>query len=185
MTNRALIYACMVFCGLLTNREVFAQRTQSGGIPFRTPGNDSIKVVQILNAKAYNFKQVDSSKQLTTLVGDVRIKQEKTLISCDSMILDPKDNYIESFGHVHINDNDSTDIYSEYMKYEVDKKIVHFLRSVKMTDGKGILTTEELQYDLNAKVGTYEHGGKIDCTTSLGKGSTFSIELPLAVGCVT
>jgi signal transduction histidine kinase len=30
-----------------------------------------------------------------------------------------------------------------------------------------------------------EHGGKIDCTTSLGKGSTFSIELPLAVGCVT
>jgi len=28
------------------------------------------------------------------------------------------------------------------------------------------------------------HGGKIDCTTSLGKGSTFSIELPLAVGCV-
>jgi signal transduction histidine kinase len=30
-----------------------------------------------------------------------------------------------------------------------------------------------------------EHGGKIDCTTSLGKGSTFSIELPFAVGCVT
>jgi signal transduction histidine kinase len=29
-----------------------------------------------------------------------------------------------------------------------------------------------------------EHGGKIDCTTSLGKGSTFSIELPLVVGCV-
>ena len=30
-----------------------------------------------------------------------------------------------------------------------------------------------------------EHGGKIDCTTSMGKGSTFSIELPFAVGCVT
>jgi signal transduction histidine kinase len=30
-----------------------------------------------------------------------------------------------------------------------------------------------------------EHGGKIDCTTSLGKGSTFSIELPLAAGGVT
>ena len=30
-----------------------------------------------------------------------------------------------------------------------------------------------------------EHGGKIDCTTSLGKGSTFSIELPFAVGCMT
>ena len=27
-----------------------------------------------------------------------------------------------------------------------------------------------------------EHGGKIDCTTSPGKGSTFAIQLPLAVG---
>jgi len=130
-------------------------------VQFRTPGNDSIKVVQILNAKAYNFKQVDSSKQLTTLVGDVRIKQEKTLISCDSMILDPKDNYIESFGHVHINDGDSTHIYSDYMKYLVDQKKVHFDRNVKLTDGKGVLTTENLDYDLNAKVGTYDHGGKI------------------------
>ncbi len=27
-----------------------------------------------------------------------------------------------------------------------------------------------------------EHGGKIDCATARGKGSTFSIQLPLAVG---
>jgi lipopolysaccharide export system protein LptA len=75
--------------------------------------------------------------------------------------MNPKENYIESFGHVHINDNDSTDIYSDYMKYRVDTKKVHFEKNVKLTDGKGILTTEDLDYDLNAKVGTYEHGGKI------------------------
>ena len=131
------------------------------GIPFRKPGSDSIKVVQILNAQTYKMTTVDSATQLTTLVGSVRIKQEKTLINCDSMIMNPNANYIESFGHVHINDEDSTDIYSDYMKYEVDKKIVHFQKNVKMTDGKGILTTEELQYDLNEKIGTYDHGGKI------------------------
>src|SRR3569833_2181376 len=101
------------------------------------------------------------STQVTTLVGEVRIKQERTLINCDSMILNPTGNYIESFGHVHINDEDSTNIYSDYMKYDVNTRIVHFQRSVKLTDGKGTLTTEELQYDLNEKVGTYEHGGKI------------------------
>jgi signal transduction histidine kinase len=29
-----------------------------------------------------------------------------------------------------------------------------------------------------------EHGGKIDCATARGKGSTFSIQLPLAVGAI-
>jgi len=169
--QRLFIQACLVFCGLFTSREAFSQNPQQNGIPFRKPGSDSIKVVQILRAKTYHSQQVDSSTQLTTLVGDVRIRQEKTLIDCDSMVLNPKENYIESFGHVHINDEDSTDIYSDYMKYEVDKRIVHFLRSVKLTDGKGVLTSEELQYDLNEKIGTYEHGGKI-----VNKGSVLTSE---------
>lgn len=157
--------------GLFFGREAFAQLPQQNGIPFRKPGSDSIKLVQILNAKTYHSQQIDSTTQLTTLVGDVRIRQEKTLIDCDSMVLNPTQNYIESFGHVHINDEDSTNIYSDYMKYEVDKKIVHFLKNVKLTDGKGVLTTEELQYDLNEKIGVYEHGGKI-----VNKGSILTSE---------
>jgi lipopolysaccharide export system protein LptA len=172
MTTRALIHAFLIFCALLTGREVFSQQQpQMNGIPFRKPGNDSIKVVQILNAKTYHSEKRPDSTELTTLVGEVRIKQEKTLINCDSMVLNPKENYIESFGNVHINDEDSTDIYSDYMKYEVDKRIVHFQKSVKMTDGKGILTTEQLEYDLNEKIGTYEHGGKI-----VNKGSVLTSE---------
>jgi lipopolysaccharide export system protein LptA len=160
----------MVLPALLLSQRSFSQRS-AGGIPFRTPGSDSMKVVEILNALSYHSETKADSSQLTFLVGDVKIKEEKTLIYCDSMILDPKNNFIESFGHVHINDNDSVDIYSDYMKYEVDKKIVHFLKKVKMTDGKGILTTEELDYDLNQKVGNYEHGGKI-----VNKGSVLTSE---------
>ena len=130
-------------------------------VQFRTPGNDSIKVVQILNSESYHFQKVNDSIELTVLVGKVKIKQEKTLIYCDSLIMNPHDNFIECFGNAHINDNDSVDIYSDYLKYEVDKKMVHFQKNVKLTDGKGVLTTEELQYDLAAKVGTYDHGGKI------------------------
>ena len=130
-----------------------------------------MKVVEILNALSYHSETKPDSSQETFLVGDVKIKEEHTLIYCDSMILDPKNNIIESFGHVHINDNDSTDIYSDYMKYEVDKKIVHFQKNVKMTDGHGILTTQILDYDLNQKIGTYDHGGKI-----VNKGSVLTSE---------
>jgi len=168
--GQTLIYACTILIGLFLSQAAFSQ-SRVGGIPFRTPGNDSMKVVQILNARSYHSETKADSSQLTFLVGDVKIRQENTLIYCDSMILDPKSNFIESFGHVHINDNDSTDIFSEYMKYEVDKKIVHFQKNVRLTDGKGDLTTQELQYDLNQKVGTYDHGGKI-----VNKGSVLTSE---------
>lgn len=130
-------------------------------VQFRTPGSDSVKVVDILNSDTYRSEKKNDSIELTFLVGKVRIRQEKTLIYCDSLVMNPHDNYIECFGNAHINDNDSVDIYSDYLKYEVDKKMVHFLKNVKLTDGKGILTTEELQYDMANKVGTYDHGGKI------------------------
>ena len=145
--------ACLAFC-MLACLQGWSQ------IAFRTPGNDSVKLVFIQNSNSYRYEQKDST-ELTYLVGNVKIKQGTTLIDCDSMILNPKQNYIESFGHVHINDNDSTNIYSDYMKYQVDQKTVYFQKAVKMTDGKGVLTTEELQYDLGTKIGTYEHGGKI------------------------
>src|ERR1700754_3671588 len=89
-------------------------------VQFRTPGNDSIKVVEILNSESYHFQMVNDSIELTVLVGNVKIKQEKTIIYCDSLIMNPHDNYIECFGHAHINDNDSVNIYSDYLKYEVD-----------------------------------------------------------------
>lgn len=120
-----------------------------------------MKLVKILNADHYDFKQVDSVTGLTILVGNVRIQQETTLIDCDSLVMNPHENYIECFDHVHINDNDSTNIYSDYMKYLLDTKLVHFDRNVTLTDGKGVLTTQDLDYDMNTRIGTYNHGGKI------------------------
>ncbi|HTI90623.1 MAG TPA: OstA-like protein [Puia sp.] len=152
------VLACATGLFLFTILLSLQARSQ---VQFRTPGNDSIKVVQILNSETYRFQKVNDSVELTVLVGNVKIKQEKTLIYCDSLIMNPHDNYIECFGHAHINDNDSVNIYSDYLKYEVDKKMVHFLKNVTLTDGKGTLTTQELQYDMAGKIGTYENGGKI------------------------
>jgi lipopolysaccharide export system protein LptA len=158
MTRRIWVNAvCLLLGGLLLSRPAWSQ----GKVEFRSAGNDSLKVVDILNSESYAFKTIDSVTSLTTLVGHVKIKQEKTLIDCDSLVMNPHINVIECFGHVHINDSDSTNIYSDYMKYLVDVKKVHFDRNVKLTDGKGVLTTENLDYDLGAKVGTYDHGGKI------------------------
>ncbi|HXB07882.1 MAG TPA: OstA-like protein, partial [Puia sp.] len=153
----AIVVAALMACFLVS----IDARAQVGRVEFRSSTSDSVKVVDILNSDKYRFDQVNDTASTTTLVGNVRIRQEKTIIYCDSLIMYPKQNYIDCFNHVRINDNDSVNIYSDYMKYEVDKRLVHFTGNVKLTDGKGVLTTPILLYDLNQKVGYYNNGGKI------------------------
>lgn len=51
------------------------------------------------------------------LVGHVKIRQGKTLLYGDSIILNSTLNTLEGFGNVHINDADSVHTYSSYLKY--------------------------------------------------------------------
>src|ERR1700759_1714611 len=104
----ALVTAALLGCFLLLSIGV---RAQIGKVEFRKSTNDSIKVVDILKDEKYRFEQVNDSVSTTTLVGNVLIKQEKTLIYCDSLVMHPHDGYIDCFGKVHINDNDSVNIY--------------------------------------------------------------------------
>jgi lipopolysaccharide export system protein LptA len=129
-------------------------------VSFASNKKDSSSVVYIWHADLLQQQSKDSS-QIQSLSGHVKLQEGKTIFYCDSVAMDQVANTIEAFGNVHINDNDSTDIYSQYMKYFVDKKQIDFRRHVTLTDGKGILTTEGLQYDMNDKVGTYHDGGKV------------------------
>ena len=132
-----------------------------GHVEFRAPGSDSVKVVEIIHNDSYHYDQTDTAHPFQTLVGNVILKQDKTTIYCDSLIMFPNQNYMDCYRNVHINDNDSVNIYSDFMRYLVVARMVYFQRNVKLTDGKGVLTTDSLNYDLNAHIGTYENGGKI------------------------
>src|ERR1700722_17467920 len=148
-----LVFVCTILLALAT-------RVQ-GQVAFKSANSDTIKIVKILSDETYHSEEVDSVTTITTLVHHVEIQQESTLIFCDSLPMNPHEDYIECFGNVHINDNDSFNIYSDYMKYLVSRKFVHFERNVKLTDGKSVLTSDALDYDMNLHMGTYVHGGKI------------------------
>jgi lipopolysaccharide export system protein LptA len=142
---------CMIM-GLKTQGQV--------AVPFKS-ADDSVHYINIIHTDTLKEESKDSTNKVQSLYGHVELQQEKTLFFCDSVAMNQSTNIIEAFGHVHINDNDSMNIYSRYMIYFVDKKLIVFKKQVTMTDGKNILTTEELQYDRNARVGTYSSGGKV------------------------
>ena len=114
----------------------------------------------ILAADKQYLKKTDSN-QLVSYAGHVKVRQGKTLFYADSAIINPVANTLESFGNVHINDSDSVHIYAQYLRYMgIDKKAL-LTKKVRLTDKKSTLTTENLTYDVNLKLGTYLYGGKV------------------------
>ncbi len=129
--------------------------------------SDSVKLVQILSTDRYGYKKIDSVTELLSLVGHVVIKQGTTLFYADSAVINKNNKIVEAFGNVHINDNDSVNIYSDYLLYHTDVKIATLQKAVRLTDGKSNLFTDELVYDVNQKTGVYTKGGRVISGTSV------------------
>ena len=133
-------------------------QNQLGGT--NAPIDSNTKLIEFLSAETYNVKKKDSMDFLI-LVGHVKIRQGKTLLFGDSLILNTTLNTLEGFGNVHINDADSIDTYSDYLKYLGNNKKAFLRKHVKLTDGKGVLTTDSLDYDVSVKIGNFKKGGKL------------------------
>jgi lipopolysaccharide export system protein LptA len=67
----------------------------------------------------------------------------------------------EVFGHVHINDADTVNTYSNYLKYLGKERVAYLKKNVKLTDGKATLLTEDLEYNLATGIATYRNGGRV------------------------
>jgi lipopolysaccharide export system protein LptA len=130
-------------------------------VPGGPPSGSESKPVDIIYAEKLRMEKVDSVREVQIGTGSVQARQGTTLFECDSFYYDKSTKVFEAFGNVHINDNDSINIYSRYLLYHVDTRIANLKNNVRLTDGKSTLTTQQLDYDLNQKIGNYYNGGKV------------------------
>jgi lipopolysaccharide export system protein LptA len=156
------LFYCLLFAGLLISPFIsFAQITDKAPKTTTSTAEDTMTVVEILGARKLEFIKLNDSIQLQILAGNVRLKQGNTLFNCDSCVINNSSHEFEAWGHVHINDSDTADAYSSHLLYLINKKMAYLDGGVKLTDGKGSLTTPDLEYDVETKVGIYKHGGKV------------------------
>ena len=118
-------------------------------------------VIILPPTKNFYFKRIDPVTELKILSGTVKLRQGNAIFYCDSCVINSTTHTFEAFGNVHINDHDTTNIYSDYLRYLTNTKIAYFNGHVKMTDGHATLTTSDLTYDVNTKIGTYSNGGRV------------------------
>lgn len=126
-----------------------------------TSADDTLITVEILEAKKLEMRKVNDSTQLQILAGKVKLKQGTSFFWCDSCVINSNTNTFEAWGNVHINDADTTNVYANHLLYLTKKKLAYLDGAVKLTDGKGTLTTPDLEYDMETKIGIYKHGGKV------------------------
>ncbi len=119
------------------------------------------KQINIIHADTLTFRKLNDTTNLKILKNNVAVQQQNTKFYCDSAILNERNNTMEAFGHVHINNADSVNTYADYLRYLGNDKTAYLRKNVRLTDGKGTLTTPELDYNTQTKIGIYRNGGKL------------------------
>jgi len=111
--------------------------------------------------KIVSFSKItgDTKKKISYLRNPV-FQQDNATLTCDSAVFYSERNYFEAFKNVHINQL-TTDIYSDQLEYDGNKKHAHLTGNVVMKDSSSTLTTKILDYNTLSKIGTYTSGGKI------------------------
>ena len=128
---------------------------------------DTVRIIQIIQGNSLRNKFIDSATTLKTLAGNVILKEGVTLFYCDSATINSVTNVLEAFGNVHINQSDSIHTYSQYLRYIGTERVALLKKDVRLTDKKGTLYTQELEYDLKTSVGNYKTGGRVVNATSV------------------
>jgi lipopolysaccharide export system protein LptA len=117
--------------------------------------------IQILGTERLTLLKLDDTTNLQILAGNVRLRQGKTLFFCDSCVLNNSNHTFEAWTNVQINDNDSIQVNARHLRYLIDRKLAYLDGGVQLSDGKGQLSTPDLEYDLNTDIGIYKKGGRL------------------------
>ncbi|HLG41318.1 MAG TPA: OstA-like protein [Chitinophagaceae bacterium] len=156
MIQYSKIFTCILFAALLA---------VSPGLCSQEPvpsGEDTLQRVDILNyTRQLTLKTIDDTTKLTIIAGNVKLRQGTTLFYCDSCVVNNNKHTFEAWGRVHIVDSDTTDITSKHLLYYTQKKQAFLDGGVTLKDGHSILTTPDLEYNMETNLGIYKNGGKV------------------------
>ena len=153
---KTLLAVCLFLC---TGTIVKAQTPAV--LPTPVINTDTTRTIEILAARSLRMITLADGTELQTLAGNAAVKQGNTILKGDSIVLNPRTGIAEVFGNVHINDADTVNTYASYLKYIGKERIAYLKKNVKLTDGKGTLLTDDLEYNLATGIASYKDGGRV------------------------
>ena len=107
----------------------------------------------------------ESNPEATILTRDntkqVHIKHEGIELWCDEAIYYGKQDFIEAYGKVHVNQGDTINMTSKYVEYSGKTQLAFASGEVVLTDPNSEITTDTLYFDRVKQQAFYRSSGKV------------------------
>jgi lipopolysaccharide export system protein LptA len=136
---------------------ISAQNTPTTATPLRpdAPVTSDTQKLKIETAEVieYFFK---NGREIQKLSGNVRLRQENTLVYCDTATLDQ--DFAVLRGKVVIAQSDTVKAFADSAHYNAATKISDLFDNVVLENGAQKLFTQRLRYDTENKIATYTSG---------------------------
>ena len=117
--------------------------------------------IKLLGADQMIYKESEHGK-VRILNGNVRLKQNNTLMYCDSAAISAETNSMNAYGHVKIVDTKkNTTTTGDSLLYNGDTKKGKLRGRIRLTSDEQVLRTNHLDFDVRNNISHYYGGGVI------------------------
>ena len=132
----------------------------SGTPEKKLPKQDDPDKVYLVNSDELTFDK-EQSADYRVLRGNVVFRKDSMYMYCDSAYFYEKDNSLDAFSNVRMEQGDTLFIYGDVLYYRGDEQIARLRNNVRMENRDVTLFTDSLNYEMIPNIGYYFDGGKL------------------------
>ena len=131
-------------------------------VQFQQRGKQTAKSkVYLLHSDVLKKSKNSPNPDAQILVGDVLFRHDSIYMYCDSACFYEKNNSLEAFGNVRMEQGDTLALYGDYLFYDGNTQIAQVRNNVRMENRTITLSTDSLNYDRVANLGYFFDGGTL------------------------
>ncbi|RTY92368.1 OstA-like protein [Flavobacterium sp. GT3R68] len=116
--------------------------------------------IEVINADHSDINQVELPDAVL-LTGNVQVKHDGAILTCNKAYYFQKENYLKAFGNVHIIQGDTLTMSSKYAEYNGENKQAFATGNVILQSPEMSMVTDTLNFDRNSQEAYYTTGATI------------------------
>ena len=125
--------------------------------PKNLPKRDDPDKVYLENSDELTFDK-EQSADYRVLRGNVIFRKDSMYMYCDSAYFYEKDNSLDAFGNVRMEQGDTLFIYGDVLYYSGNEQIARLRNNVRMENRDVTLFTDSLNYEMIPNIGPNQTG---------------------------
>jgi len=120
------------------------------------------KKIEVLHSSV-GIEEIEKStgRRLTRLIGDVSLKHNEVLMTCDSALFYTGHNQTKAYGKIHMQQGDTLHLYGDSLFYDGATQSASVDGNVELIDQQTHLFTNSIKYDVANKIARYNNRGRI------------------------